>query len=133
MTEIRRIDTIALKNGLQLELFDESRPMAGDRWLVCIAARVAVDIQTVAEELSRQGIDPEAVARRIGPETIYEHRAERRFVDEKDRGAVLLSEKGALLDTIAGYIAKPSFANRLVLKRYREAEEKAKWYSDETA
>jgi hypothetical protein len=133
MTDPKRIETVALENGLELELYDESRRMAGDRWLVCIAARVAVDVKRVAEDLSLLGIDPEMALRRLGSAAVYEHRVERRFVDEKERGAVLTSEKDALLKTIARYIAKRSFATRLVLKQYREAEEKAKWYSEDTA
>ncbi len=133
MADSERIDTILLDNGLELTLFDESRRMAGDRWLVCIVARVAVDVEAVAEELALQGLDMRSVLARLGPEAVYEHRVERRFVDEKERGAVLSSEKDALLKTIAGYVAKPAFAGRLVLKQYREAEEKAKWYSEDTA
>jgi hypothetical protein len=33
------VDKIALDNGLTLELWDRSRQVAGDRWLVCFVAR----------------------------------------------------------------------------------------------
>ena len=41
------IETIALKNGLALEIYDQSRKIAGDRWLVKIAAKIDIPIDSL--------------------------------------------------------------------------------------
>ena len=38
------IETIKLPNGLLLELWNQSRPMAGDRWLISLLAKVEVPV-----------------------------------------------------------------------------------------
>jgi len=38
------IKTIVLGNGLILEIYDQSREIAGDRWLVKMAAKINIPI-----------------------------------------------------------------------------------------
>ena len=125
-----RLDTIALGNGLHVTLYDGSRPVAGDRWLVRLVARLVVAVAPVFSDLSHAGLDPAAVRKRLGTEVVYEYVSQRRFVDETEKEAVLAQQKEAFLETVAGYLANPSFASRFIAKKYREAEEQAKWVSE---
>jgi len=43
--ESKLIDRVPLENGLTLEMFDRSRPVAGDRWLVSFEARIEVKVR----------------------------------------------------------------------------------------
>jgi hypothetical protein len=128
--EEKRLETIALENGLCTILYDGSRPVAGDRWLVRLVARVVVGVEPVLSDLSRAGLDPAAVQKRLGTEAVYEYVSQRRFVDEKDKETALTLQKEAFLETVAGYLANPAFASRFIAKKYREAEEQAKWVSE---
>ena len=128
--EEKQIDTVALENGRFVKLYDASRPVAGDRWLVRLVARLPMGVDSAAADLSRAGIDPEAVRERLGSEVVFEYAAQRQFVDEKEKERVLTVQKDAFLETVAGYLGKTSFAARFIEKRYREAEEKARWVSE---
>jgi hypothetical protein len=54
-------------------------------------------------------------------------------VDEKDKEMVPTPQKEAFIETVAGYLANPAFASRFIEKKYREAEERAKWVSEGSA
>jgi len=43
--EGKLIDKVRLENGLTLELYDRSRRVAGDRWLVSFVARIDVEVK----------------------------------------------------------------------------------------
>ena len=47
----RLLDRHTLDNGLTLELWDQSRPLVGDRRFVCLVARMAIPVR--AETLPR--------------------------------------------------------------------------------
>ena len=45
MIEKKLVDEMTLDNGITLELWDESRPLAGDRWMVSFVARIQVPVE----------------------------------------------------------------------------------------
>ena len=62
-----------LDNELTLEFWDHSRPVAGDRWFVCLSARIAVPVrtETLPPELKAHAAQ---VVGALGEEIIFSHR-----------------------------------------------------------
>ena len=119
------IEKIALDNGLNLELWDRSRPVAGDRWLVCFVARaiVPVELKYLKQE-NDESLTLESVRNIVGQQAVYTRQKESHFVDVKEKNGVFENLKNAFLDTNLGYLSSPDFPRKFIMKVYGEAQEK---------
>jgi hypothetical protein len=54
--EEKLIKTLDLENGLQLNIYDASRKLVGDRWLVSLIVRMDVPVTEALKKDSRQPI-----------------------------------------------------------------------------
>lgn len=115
-----------LRNGLILEIWDLSRPVAGDRYQVVLEARVNIRLEAInlpGEPASRKA---EIIAA-LGPELVYTRREERNFIDAKEAQGLLEEMETRLLALAAAYLGHPDFAPRLIHKKYQEYQEKPRW------
>ncbi|MBW1804654.1 MAG: hypothetical protein JRJ85_28510 [Deltaproteobacteria bacterium] len=97
-------ETIKLENDLDLEIWDLSRVIAGDRWLVSLEARINVPItiehlETLPDKEKILAILKDTLGRKIS----YRYIQEKFFVDKNKN---------------------PDFARKLVLSKYRELKAK---------
>jgi hypothetical protein len=108
-----------LANGLTLEVFDQSRPVAGDRWLVVLEARikVPVTVEALPGELKSR-VDQVTAA--LGEEIVFERRDERNFIGAAEVPAVFKDMTERLLELAPGYLGHPEFAPRIIRKKYAE-------------
>ena len=51
------IKTIDLENRMQLNLYDGSKKLAGDRWLVSLIIRMEIPVNEVLTDGSQQGLE----------------------------------------------------------------------------
>jgi hypothetical protein len=110
------IERVELANGLVLEILDLSRPVAGDRWRVEMAARIDVDLEKAgAPDAGPAGFEP-------GEPLRYEHREVRSFVDAADKDVVFEAMKRQYLDDNLSYLAHPEFAPRLLGRKIAQAK-----------
>ena len=119
MNSPRLLDRHLLKNGLTLELWDHSRPVAGDRWFVCLAARITIPVQaeTLPPELiahSRRGL-----VEALGEEIIFTHREERNFIAASEAPILLQDMQDRILALAPGYFGRPDFPARFIRIKYR--------------
>lgn len=113
------VETVELKNGLKLEIFDASRKIAGDRYQVVMSARIEIDVAEALASLAGAGADPEAAVAALGKKVVFEQKGERNFIDEKEKDAVFQSLCDACLDNAGKYFAHDDFAEKYVLRTYR--------------
>jgi len=90
------IDKIKLENGLTLEFYDRSRPVASDRWLVSFIARV-------------------------GDKVTYRHEKTRNFIAETEKDQVFDGLKERFLAASLAYLSNPDFPRKLILMQYQKA------------
>ena len=116
------IDTIRLENRLRLEIYDASRRIAGDRWQVRMLARVQIDLTGDLIPIGN-GSDPsvQEMTDTLGDRVLFEYQAERNFVDETEKEAVLNAQKESFLVSARSYLGHPEFPGRYTVKKYREA------------
>ncbi len=134
MTEPVLIESIPLDNDLTLDLLDASRPMAGDRWLVHLVARMEILLtpdllSSVQEDDRHRAVLHEAFGDRL------EYRADlkRHFVDQKNWQEVLRRLVEIVRREKMGYLAHPDFAERFVAHRVSELRRAKPWLFAEGA
>lgn len=102
-------------NGVTLRLYDASRKLAGDRWLVCLAVCALVPVreeaQTGASTTFRQA---------LGEQVVFERKRERHFIDEREKENVFNHLLENFRSMTHDYLAHPQFPARFVQKAFRE-------------
>jgi hypothetical protein len=131
MTPEKLISRHPLDNGLTLEFWDLSRPMAGDRWQVALEARIPIPVN--AATLPPELLEGEAeVERALGTSIIFAQRDVRTFVDAKDLDATLKEMETRLLSLAPAYFGHPEFAGRLIRKRFAQYQDDQRWHRQQT-
>ena len=127
--KLQLIKTIDLENGMQLNIFDGSRKLAGDRWMVTIIARIEIP---VSEGLIQDGLQSkesvDKIIKVLGEKVLFEQKRERIFVDETEKETIFEEVYDMFLNSTLTYLSNKKFPQRYVLKKYREESEKDSWY-----
>jgi len=128
MNTERLISKHPLNNGLTLEFWDYSRPIAGDRWFVLIEVRIAIPIRpdTLPPELREQA---DQVKEALGDKIIFSHKDERNFISATEAPKILKDMQDRFLDMAPGYFGHPDFAARFIRGKFAEKQELQRWQS----
>ena len=119
--EEKLIDKIELENGLTLELYDRSRPVAGDRWLVSFVARIDVEVKSEYFEGQQATEFPfEDIQAAAGKKVTYRNEKTRNFIAEAKKDEVFRGLKERYLGASLGYLSSPDFPRKLILRQYHE-------------
>ncbi|PKN33488.1 MAG: hypothetical protein CVU61_13105 [Deltaproteobacteria bacterium HGW-Deltaproteobacteria-19] len=111
------VENIQLSNGLVLEVWNLSRPIAADTTKVELYIRVRVPFEKSHFD------DPghfDLTRRVFGPEGIYEYRKERTFVNNADRETVFAELLNGFRADALPYFERADFPRRFSLNRHRE-------------
>ena len=123
-----------LENGLVLKLYDKSRPLAGDRWMVVFRAEIRVYVSPDHFPAGdTDAPDYNQVHGILGETAVFSYQKERHFVDQDDRREVWDELKNVFLANVRAYVSSPDFARRLILRRYKEAAGLAPRWGSKTA
>jgi hypothetical protein len=116
--ESKIIETIALDNGLVLEIKDYSRKVAADRWLVKLVAlmQIAVTDKGFSDRLP-QPAPLDQLRDKLGDCIYHEYQVERNFVDAVNKESVLEHMLDGIL-TKQTYYSHPDFGARCIIKEY---------------
>ena len=127
----RLLEKTTLPNGLILEIWDTSRLMAGDRWLVSLLAKVEV---TVLPEYFSTLDDGEQAYQDLvathGTSLVFSQEKVRPFVDEKEIQDVLTRLCQRIKDNLVAYLGNPKFASLYVLKKYGDLQDRQDWSTE---
>jgi len=118
------VEKIELENGLTLEIWNYSRKLAGDRWLVGFLVQVGV---TPSPETFSSKEYYEAFKEKTDGKVYYRYRKERTFVPEKEVSKVFNSLKENFLKAALPYLSHPEFKERLVRHEVASFEKKVDW------
>jgi hypothetical protein len=121
MGKVKSLGVHTLENGLHLEVVDESRNMASDRWRIRLVMRTPIEVAAHYHSPASEGEpDPEVLKRTIGPEVVFESIRERLFVEDHFKGEVIGELTATFLQDVAPYIGIVDFPRKYILKCYRE-------------
>ena len=113
-----------LENGVTLRLFDASRKLAGDRWLVALEACALVPVKE--NEIMEDEKTGESISIRLamGEQISFEQKRERYFIDERHKDSVFNQMLESFRFSIRDYLAHPQFPSRFVKKSIQDYLEK---------
>ena len=126
--EEKLIKTIDLENGLELKLYDASRKLAGDRWLVSLIARIEIPTNDLL--LKKDGsplLNIDEVRKVLGEKLLFEQKREKIFIDEKEKDEVLKEIQDFFLSSSLSYFSHSDFPQKYVLKKFNEKIKRDSW------
>ena len=126
--EEKLIKNIDLENGLELKLYDASRKLAGDRWLVSLIARMEIPISdsSLKEDVSPL-LNVDEVRKVLGEKLLFEQKREKIFIDERKKDEVLKEIQDFFLSCSLSYFSHSDFPKKYILKEFNEKIKKESW------
>ncbi len=126
--EEKLIKIIDLENGLKLKLYDVSRQLAGDRWLISLIARIEIP---TSDSLLKGDASPllniDEVRKVIGEKLLFEQKREKIFIDEKEKDEVMKEIQDSFLSSSLSYFSHSDFPKKYILKKFNEKIKKESW------
>ncbi|MGB5992748.1 MAG: hypothetical protein WBG61_10530 [Desulfobacterales bacterium] len=119
------IKTIDLENGLQLNLYDGSRKLVGDRWLVSLIVRMDVPVTEALKKNSRQSMgNIDEIKDMLGESVLFEKKREKIFIDKTKKETAFKELCDMFLNSSLNYLSKEIFPKQYILKTYKEEVKK---------
>jgi hypothetical protein len=110
-----------LPNGLTLELWDQSRPVAGNRWYTCLETRIIIPVRpNLPPELKPRA---DQVVEALGEEVIFSRQEERNFIAASEFPAIFQDMQDRMLELAPGYFGHRDFAAKYIGKTYAASKE----------
>lgn len=126
---MKLLKVMELPNGLRLEFWDESRPVAGDRWYVGL--RAVVPVRIPLERTSHNSGEGILMMREaLGEEACYQRLMERHFIPREEVPSALGEMKENFLANSLGYLSHEQFPKRFLVAKSRELEKRKAWGED---
>lgn len=119
------IEQRSLENTMTLTVYDQSKKMAGDRWLIKIICEAELPVdegffsRVPEEDIALQAEVREAMAGSVR----FSVTKERTFVAESERIALVERMVTEIMDNMAGYLNRSEFPEKLFVSKYRELRE----------
>ncbi len=110
-----------LSNGLTLDFYDCSRPMAGDRWQVILEVRLPIPVTAATLPPDLRDRTDEVITA-LGPEIIFTKQEIRHFIDIQEVQMVLQKIQTRLWEGLRNYVGHPDFAGRYITKKFTEVQ-----------
>jgi hypothetical protein len=123
MNSPRLIASHPLNNGLTLEFWDHSRPVAGDRRYVLLETRITIPVRadTLPAELKTLA---DQVTGALGQEITFSQQEARNFIAASEAPETLKDMQDRILALAPGYFGHADFAARFIRRKYAEWQER---------
>lgn len=123
------IETIQLKNRMQLDIFDGSRKLVGDRWLIKLIARMKIPVSNVLFHNTSQSEETvDEIKNALGENVFFEQKRERIFIDDTEKATVFKELYDSFMASTFDYLSNDAFPEKYVLKKFRERVEERSSY-----
>ena len=119
------IKTLDLENGLQLNVFDASRKLVGDRWLISLIIRMDIPVTEILKRNGRKSVENiDEIKDMLGDNVLFEKKREKIFVDTAAKETVFKELCDMFLSSSLNYLSKEIFPKQYILKTYKEEVKK---------
>ena len=123
------IKTIDIKKNITLNLYDSSKKLAGDSWLIKLIVQMEIPVTEALIQEDSELVDIVTEIKKVlGEKVLFEQVLERIFIDDAKKEAVLKELTESFLDNTFNYLSHKEFPKRYVLKKYKEMVEKETRY-----
>jgi hypothetical protein len=114
------LKTIDLENGLKLKLYDRSRKVAGDRWLVSLEACIDIPVDAVMDSVAEPALRSEQVKTALGESVKFRQTLQRNFIAATEKQEVLQDLMVSFLSSTVKYLSRAEFPRKHLLSVYRK-------------
>jgi hypothetical protein len=112
-----------LNNGLILEFWDHSRPVAGDRRYVLLETRITIPVRADTLPPELKGLSHQVIEA-LGPEITFSQPEARNFIAASAAAAILQDMQDRILALAPGYFGHADFAPRFIRRTYAAYQER---------
>ncbi|MBW1724635.1 MAG: hypothetical protein JRJ33_04535 [Deltaproteobacteria bacterium] len=121
------IKTMDLENGMQLNFYDASRKIAGDRWLISLVVRMEIPVTEVLIKVPGQSTESvNEIVNVLGENVLFEQKRERNFIDETKKTEMFKELYDNFVNSTFVYLSNEAFPRKYITKKYKEAVERWK-------
>jgi hypothetical protein len=123
------IKTMDLENGMQLNFYDASRKLVGDRWMISLVVRMEIPVADVLikdPDQSTQSVNE--IKSVLGENVLFEQKRERNFIDEAQKDEMFKELYDTFVNSTFVYLSNEAFPRKYIAKKYKEAVKKGSWY-----
>ena len=114
-----------LKNGLALEMFFISKPVAGDRCQVVFEAQVDIELtEGYFGDKALSEIGFRNARTLLGKKVTFNYQKIRNFISNNEKENVFESLRDAFISASLSYLSSSDFPARVIEKKYNEARSK---------
>lgn len=128
----KEVERLELPNGLTVELWDYSRRLAGDRWLVGLLVKIPIEV--VESDFSGleggSALFKEFTETNGGATIFFELQKERNFIDEREKDEVFSELLENLKKHALAYMGHKDFAAGFKKKKIEEFLERRNWWKE---
>jgi hypothetical protein len=119
------IKTLDLENGLQLNVYDASRKLVGDRWLVSLIVRMDVPVAEALKKNSGESMEKiDEIKDMLGDSVLFEKKREKIFIDTAEKETAFKELCDMFLNSSLKYLSKEIFPKQYILKTYKKEVKK---------
>ena len=119
------IEILNLENGLELEIWDLSRIVAGDRWLVSMEIRIYVPLSPENLELIKEDEKAYSILKKeYGTKIPYRNNQKRHFIAKNKKEDVFRKFMETVKRDLYNYISHPDFAKKYLALTYKSLKAK---------
>jgi hypothetical protein len=111
------VERVALNNGLTLEVYDYSRPIAVDTTKLELVVRIKVPLLESYFQSRKDFVD---TTNAFGQEAVFEYRKERTFVSNETKDSVFHELISTFKSDSLNYLSHEDFACKFALSKLRE-------------
>ena len=119
------VEEISMSNGLVVEVWDDSRPIADDTTKVSIYVKVKVEVKP---EYFAKPEHFEEVERIFGREIYFEYRIERTFVGNREKESFFKELLEDFKKNSMPYLARPKFPAGFAMSKYMDIQKRPYHY-----
>lgn len=112
------VETIALDNGQNLEIYNISKNIVSDIWLISVVFKIIIKIDDKLLKINKNTIDYKTIQNKLGKEVVYEVKHERNFIKKDKKDIIFNDIKRSFLNTNIKYLSHNEFAEKYVLKKF---------------
>lgn len=125
----KMIEEITLPNGLNVQFYDYSRRVAGDRWLVGLLVRIPIKVEREDFSTFENGEELyKGFLEKHGDEIAFELQKERNFIDEREKDEIFSTLLSTLKKHALSYMGHKDFAKGFKKRKIEEFKQRLSWW-----
>ncbi len=123
------LESYQLPNGLTAEVYDYSRRVAGDRWLVGLIIRIDIEVTESDFEEFENGRELFEKFREEHVDCVtFEIKKERNFIDQREKDEIFAALLNSIKENTLKYMGHERLAYAYRRKKLEEFKERQNWW-----